>query len=656
MSDAPDDDATLVARRLTAVGLARTEAAISVGTRLAARTVADERAPSDASSAPGAAELPRISIDGREPVPGTPQASAPTKADLSLVATIGEGGMGRVHLARQRSLERDVALKTLKPGAPANAATALLREARLTGSLEHPGVIPVHALGIDDQGHPMLVMKRVDGVDLAALLADRDHPVWRARRTDPDPLVATLEILSQVCLTLEFAHSRGVIHRDVKPENIMVGAFGEVYLLDWGIAVPKGERERDGDLVGTPVYMAPEMVRGAPVDARTDVYLLGATLHEVLTGRGRHEGRTLPEVMRAALVSAPFAFASDVPAELAALANRATTRDPADRPQTAREMREAIGDYLRHRSARALSDEAIGRLDALERLLATTAPDDPPRDLAEAYRLATEARFGLVQSLREHARHDEALRAMQRCLSLAVELELRQGHADTAETLLREMDTAPPDHTARIAELRRRDAARARDRARLAALDHDLDPATGAGPRTIAAVALCIVVLVTGGTITVYMRGRMGPGAPLAAAVITLSLLGAGVAVFRKRILINAFNTRLVALIGLAGGSFLVNRTIGLLLGRPSSATMATDLLIESVVYGAAAITMLPGVWACSAVTLAGSAAAHAWPEYAVGLFAVTTVLALAIGALVLARAQRKRTGGSISPPPPRTP
>src|SRR4030095_4918251 len=99
--------------------------------------------------------------------------------DLEIISTLGEGGMGRVHLARQRSLDRDVAVKTLKPDAPERARNALLAEATVTGALEHPGIIPVHALGIDERGRPVLVMKRVEGTDWSQLIHEPDHPAWR---------------------------------------------------------------------------------------------------------------------------------------------------------------------------------------------------------------------------------------------------------------------------------------------------------------------------------------------------------------------------------------------------------------------------------------------------------------------------------------------
>ena len=189
-------------------------------------------------------------------------------------------------MAEQRSLAREVAIKTVKDHAGERARDALCDEAVVTGLLEHPNVIPVHALGCDSEGRPLLVMKRVEGVAWRDLLRDPEHPAWATHAAAPeDRLAFHLDVLADVSQAAAFAHSRRIVHRDIKPENVMIGEFGEVYLLDWGLAVTAGRELEPGTLVGTPAYMAPEMVGGGRVDGRTDVYLLGATLHEVLTGR-----------------------------------------------------------------------------------------------------------------------------------------------------------------------------------------------------------------------------------------------------------------------------------------------------------------------------------------------------------------------------------
>ncbi|MCA9573515.1 MAG: serine/threonine protein kinase, partial [Myxococcales bacterium] len=196
----------------------------------------------------------------------------------------------------------------------------LLREARVTGALEHPNIVPVHALLTSEEGAPLMVMKRVEGV------------AWgdRLRATDGglEDLEQNLRILLQVCHAVHFAHTRGVLHRDLKPHNVMLGEFGEVYVVDWGTAValrddvpieglPKA-RNVSG-VVGTLQYMAPEMVggSGAELDERSDVYLLGAMLHEVLTGDPPHLGDKVEQLLVRAWQSRPYTYEPQVPAELA---------------------------------------------------------------------------------------------------------------------------------------------------------------------------------------------------------------------------------------------------------------------------------------------------------------------------------------------------
>ena len=155
----------------------------------------------------------------------------------------------------------------------------------------------------------MLVMKRVEGVSWRALAdPDADEAARSLRPDAGDPLELHLDVAMSACNALHYAHARGVVHRDVKLDNVMIGRFGEVYVVDWGIAIKPGDRaqRRHGGTVGTPAYMAPELVIGdlAAMDARTDVYLLGATLHHALVGATRHTGANLHAVLFAAHESA----------------------------------------------------------------------------------------------------------------------------------------------------------------------------------------------------------------------------------------------------------------------------------------------------------------------------------------------------------------
>ena len=183
---------------------------------------------------------------------------------------VGRGGMGVVYAARDLTLGRDVAVKVLdRAGTADDAASRLLAEARILGRLEHPGIVPVHDAGVLVDGRPFYVMKLVRGKRLDAVDESRS-------------LNERLELFLRICDTVAFAHAHGVVHRDLKPQNVMIGPFGEVLVMDWGVAV-LAENHGDVPVAGTPGYMAPEQERrGSPVDARTDVFALGVVLEAML--------------------------------------------------------------------------------------------------------------------------------------------------------------------------------------------------------------------------------------------------------------------------------------------------------------------------------------------------------------------------------------
>lgn len=192
-----------------------------------------------------------------------------------LLEELGRGGMGTVYAAEDRELGRRVALKVLPPwdaGTASDAAARLLQEARILAQLEHPGIVPIHDAGELPDGRMFYAMKRVEGRRL-------DQVRQGASRFD------LLRLFLKVCDPVAFAHSRQIIHRDLKPENVMVGEFGEVLVLDWGIAQIQNDQNPNGTVAGTPGYMAPEQTAGKDVDERADVYGLGGILYHLLVGR-----------------------------------------------------------------------------------------------------------------------------------------------------------------------------------------------------------------------------------------------------------------------------------------------------------------------------------------------------------------------------------
>ncbi|MBL0213788.1 MAG: serine/threonine protein kinase [Myxococcales bacterium] len=234
-------------------------------------------------------------------VPSQPNTTAGSSARLSIAnyevgPLLGHGGMGDVLLCRDQTIGRDVAIKQMRGHKPSKDAVArFLREAKIQARLEHPSIVPVHSLGRDEAELPYFTMKRLTGTTLGELLVAPSPPSQQR----------VLRMFADVCLAVEFAHSRAVVHRDLKPANIMVGDFGEVYVLDWGLARIVTESEDGGSmgdgvmsldghtqagaLLGTPGYMAPEQIEGAAhVGPCADIYALGAILFEILSGEALH--------------------------------------------------------------------------------------------------------------------------------------------------------------------------------------------------------------------------------------------------------------------------------------------------------------------------------------------------------------------------------
>jgi eukaryotic-like serine/threonine-protein kinase len=291
-----------------------------------------------------------------------------------LLGEIARGGMGSVIRGRDVDLGRDLALKVLldEHRNRSELVDRFVEEAQICGQLQHPGVVPVYELGALTDHRPFFTMKLVKGQTLAALLAGRSSPA--------DDLPRFLSIFEAICQTVAYAHSRGVIHRDLKPSNVMVGSFGEVQVMDWGLAkvLPRDGEKKDnvpapadetivatlrssgeselsqaGSALGTPAYMPPEQARGEleSVDRRADVFSLGAILCEILTGKPPFSGGTAMEVLRAAgradLGDAPARLEScGAEEELLALARACLAVEARDRPADAGVVAGRMTAYL----------------------------------------------------------------------------------------------------------------------------------------------------------------------------------------------------------------------------------------------------------------------------------------------------------------------
>ncbi|MCC6524203.1 MAG: protein kinase [Polyangiaceae bacterium] len=265
--------------------------------------------------------------------------------------------MSSIRVALDERLGRRVAMKQvdlpLEPGS--KEARRFLDEAQITGQLDHPNIVPIHELGLDPRGAPtFFTMKLVRGRDLGARL-DELGPA----RLEADELEALVRVLVRVCDAVSFAHSLGVIHRDLKPRNVMIGAFGQVYVMDWGLALVRAKSEHPPEershAIGTPAYMAPEQAwpRFEAIDERTDVYGLGGILYTVLTGTAPHGvlGDPIATVLaaREGVVRPPEELAPQdrLPPELCRIAMKALAPDPRDRYQAVPELELELEAFLR---------------------------------------------------------------------------------------------------------------------------------------------------------------------------------------------------------------------------------------------------------------------------------------------------------------------
>lgn len=311
---------------------------------------------------------------------------------LAITRFLAEGGLGKVWVAKDHAVQREIVLKQLRDASAGDTTKdRFLHEAQVTAGLEHPNIVPVYGLNADIEGQPYYTMKYVRG-DTFADMIERHHEAT----TSVNDLNQLFDVFQHICNAVSYAHSRGIIHRDLKPENIAIGEFGEVLVLDWGLAkrlkntstpatdassTLSNDQSRHGRVMGTPNYMAPEQARGATdeMDERTDIYALGAILFEVLTGRPpRYKGerakdiRTVLNDIQAGHIPGVRELAPSVPKRLESICLKALEVSNADRYQTVADLRHdlmAFRNYLPVKAHRESFIEKTRRLIARHRLI-----------------------------------------------------------------------------------------------------------------------------------------------------------------------------------------------------------------------------------------------------------------------------------------------
>ena len=325
-------------------------------------------------------------LEPRQPMPQFGEPPPPVDGNLgrfTLQREIGKGGMGRVIEARDTELLRSVAIKLLLDPGEVDPVRVqrFVTEAQLTAQLDHPNIVPVHEMGVTTDGQLYFVMKKIEGASLRQLF----HLVKTGGPEAAGGFNAFRLMMAYVfvCNAVGYAHDRGVLHRDLKPDNIMLGPFGQLQVMDWGIARVWGDtaeattvetienvatvRTLDGAVIGTPGYMSPEQAQGdmAALDGRSDIWSLGAILYEGLTLQAPYVGDNVYSLLLQTVQGPPpdpreRAPEQDIDDEIAEIVMKSLATNPDDRFDNAVEMAVAIGTYLEHRGE---SDPDAGTCD-----------------------------------------------------------------------------------------------------------------------------------------------------------------------------------------------------------------------------------------------------------------------------------------------------
>ena len=317
--------------------------------------------------------------------PETVSSEAP---DFALTSVLGEGGMGTVYEMLQTSLQRSVAMKVAKTSQwNINQLAQHCHEAQVSGYLSHSHIPPIHLLAHDIEGTPLIIMKKIEGVTWGELIKDPQHDFWDELEIETEQIDFHLDILERIAQTLAFAHEKGIIHRDLKPANVMVGQYGDVYLLDWGIAIHletatqedtdtifKAQRFSDlhKQIVGSPAYMPPEMAMGDfhQQGPMTDVYFLGANLFFLLTQQPVHQGETLEKLLNNILTGQLTPIPDSLTPEMKHLLSTSLAMNPEERVSCATEFIRLLKVARTAQKSRELEKRGLEALESLKKLVA----------------------------------------------------------------------------------------------------------------------------------------------------------------------------------------------------------------------------------------------------------------------------------------------
>ena len=404
-------------------------------------------------------------------------------AEYQLLTKLGEGGMGIVWEATQTSIDRGVAIKMLKPNIKSKKGEQqkFLAEAVVTGELDHPNIVPIYDVGHDQKGSLFYSMKKVEGTPWLKKIRELSFQ-------------ENVEILMKVADAMAFAHDRGVIHRDLKPENIMLGSFGEVLVMDWGLAQPtqvfrkRNTVKLSKSMGGTPAYMAPEMATGpiTKIGPWSDIYLLGAILFEMITGKPPHTGKNTTQCLFAAIKNT--IRPTNKSGELLDIAHRAMATNPEDRYETVLDFQDAIREYQEHSESIALSTRAADDLEEAKK-------SDDYQDYARA-------RFGFQEAYDLWSENETAKQGVALASHAYAESAMRKGDLDLATTLLNKDE---PTHQELLQKIKTAIADREQQKVELAQKEQRLKLFRKIGY----AMAAAIIVIMAGAYVSVEAQRKI---------------------------------------------------------------------------------------------------------------------------------------------------
>lgn len=541
---------------------------------------------------------------------------------------LGRGGSGAVLSGNQIGLERRIAVKQPLTGShEAELTAALLREARIIGYLEHPNIPPVHYVGTSEKQGLLVGLKQIEGEDLTARLKEQ---------AGLQNLEEYLDILIQISNAVGFAHKRGILHLDLKPDNVMTGQHGEVYVLDWGLAVafrPEVPDHlprpiEDGQVYGTPAFVAPETVTGEPSSPATDVYQLGGILHDILTERPPNAGESTFEVLRSCYEPQPRSFPVEVPVALAEICQKALALVPEDRYVDASAFREALITYRRDRHELEAIATAQEQVDALRDVLKTDVDD-----ASLVYQSYGRTRQAIDEAASVHADAEVTRVLLQGVLEAVIDWELLRENSGSAAFLMNDLPEDNAELQARVAEQQERKKSQM---AELRTLRDHNDPEIGNRIR-LTMVFMLGVIIAAVQLVPYLLDIETTPLRVLIGNLVYFVFLSLTTYVFRRTLFKTRVNRGLALLIWFLSLNGLFLR-IGLILGVVElSAMVVLDLAVVMMacVYGAAQLDRrLAYAFPCYALAcLAGVLL----PEHAMGVYGLAHFFGLSALALAMA-------------------